>query len=141
ELPLTAVDLPLFGGDGARVLLDQLTERGTLRRRHSGWYWTHHQPAAGFTNIRGEGGTPVSVVEAATGRLLGTVDASSADGSVHEGAVYVHQGETFVVLSYDLTSSVALVAREDVGYGTWSRDVTSIAVIDQTQHASWGTPP
>lgn len=141
ELPLTAEDLPLFGGDGARVLLDQLTERGTLRRRHSGWYWTHHQPAAGFTNIRGEGGTPVSVVEAATGRLLGTVDASSADGSVHEGAVYVHQGETFVVLSYDLTSSVALVAREDVGYGTWSRDVTSIAVIDQTQHASWGTPP
>lgn len=140
ELPLTARDLPLFGGDGARALLDQLTERGTLRRRHSGWYWTHHQPAAGFTNIRGEGGTPVSVVEAATGRLLGTVDASSADASVHAGAVYVHQGESFVVQQYDLTSSVALVTREDVGYGTWSRDVTSIAVIEETQRADWGAP-
>lgn len=138
ELPLKAEDLPLFGGDGARVLLDQLTERGTLRRRHSGWYWTHHQPAAGFTNIRGEGGTPVSVVESATGRLLGTVDASSADGSVHTGAVYVHQGESFVVEHYDLTSSVALVTREDVGYGTWSRDVTSIAVVEETQRADWG---
>ncbi|WP_093181374.1 DEAD/DEAH box helicase [Sanguibacter gelidistatuariae] len=141
ELPLRVEDLPLFGGDGARVLLDQLTERGTLRRRSSGWYWTHHQPAAGFTNIRGDGGTPVSVVESATGRLLGTVDGSSADGSVHAGAVYVHQGESFVVESYDLVGSVALVTRKDVGYGTWSRDITSIAVIEEKQRADWGAPP
>ena len=139
ELPVRTEDLPLFGGDAARTLLDQLTERGTLRRRSSGWFWTHHQNAAGFTNIRGEGGTPVSVVESATGRLLGTVDAAAADGSVHTGAVYVHQGETFVVEDYDLVDSVALVGREDVGYGTWSRSITSIDVIEETDHVDWGS--
>ncbi|MBI9115989.1 DEAD/DEAH box helicase [Sanguibacter suaedae] len=137
ELPLRTSDLPLLGGDVARTLLEGLTERGTLRRRSSGWYWTHHQSAAGFTNIRGEGGTPVSVVETDTGRLLGTVDAGAADGSVHDGAVYVHQGETFVVDRYDLADSVALVTRQDVAYGTWSRWVTSIAVVEETEGTAW----
>ncbi|PFG35184.1 DEAD/DEAH box helicase [Sanguibacter antarcticus] len=138
ELPVREADLPLFGGAGARTLLDQLTARGTLRHRTSGWYWTHHQGAAGFTNIRGEGGTPVAVVESSTGRLLGTVDAAAADGSVHEGAVYVHQGQSFVVEEYNLRDSVALVARETVSYTTWSRWVTSIAVVEEVEHVGWG---
>ena len=33
----------------------------------------------------------MQLVEAGTGRVVGTVDASSAHGTVHEGAVYVHQ--------------------------------------------------
>jgi len=42
----------------------------------------------------------------------------------------VHQGETFVVEDYSIVDSVALVGREEVGYGTWSRSITSIDVID-----------
>ena len=37
------------------------------------------------------------VVEGETGRLIGTVDAASADSTVHLGAVYVHLGETYLV--------------------------------------------
>ena len=52
---------------------------GALRRRDSGWYWTHAEPARRLTDLRGTGGEPVRVVEEGTGRLLGTVDAASAD--------------------------------------------------------------
>ena len=34
--------------------------------------------------------------------MLGTVDGTAAHGSVHTGAVYVHQGQTYVVTELDL---------------------------------------
>jgi DEAD/DEAH box helicase domain-containing protein len=131
ELPLRTESLGLFG-DPRRVreILDVLVARGLLRRRPSGWYWTHAQPAAGMADLRGSGGQPVRVVESTTGRLLGTVDAASADGHVHDGAVYVHQGVTFVVERLDLEDRVALVVRRDVDHGTWSREVMEIAIAE-----------
>ena len=45
-------------------------------------------------DIRGTGGGPVAVVEAGTGSLIGTVDGGNAHGTVHEGAVYLHQGRS-----------------------------------------------
>ncbi|MDT0166900.1 DEAD/DEAH box helicase [Actinotalea sp. AC32] len=127
EVPLRVEDLELFG-PGTSDLLDVLCERGALRRRPSGWYWTHPEPATRLTDLRGSGGEPVRVVESATGRLLGTVDQGSADATVHAGAVYVHQGETFVVEELDLGASVAMVRPDRVDYGTWSRWLTSIDI-------------
>ncbi len=137
ELPLRDNEIDAWGGQVAVSLLDQLCERGTLRRRTQGWFWTHEQKAADFVNVRGAGGAPVQVVERESGRLLGTVDAASADGHVHAGAVYVHQGETYVVAEYDLEESLAFVDREEVSYTTWARDVTSIEIVDVRKETSW----
>lgn len=129
EAPLRNEDLATFGQpDHVRGILDVLVARGALRRRTSGWYWTHAQGAAGLTDLRGAGGTPVRVVEQGTGRMLGTVDAASADGQVHDGAVYVHQGTTYVVSHFDLTDHTAVVQRRKLDYGTWSRSVMSVAI-------------
>ena len=131
EVPLRTDDLAAFGDPAVvREVLDVLVARGALRRRRSGWYWTHAQPASAMADLRGSGGRPVRVVEATTGRLLGTVDAGSADGQVHDGAVYTHQGTTFVVDHLDLDDGVALVVRRDVDHATWSREVMEIAVED-----------
>ncbi len=127
ETPVRGADLDLFG-PGTAAVLDSLVEAGWLRRRASGWYWTHAEPASRLTDLRGSGGEPVRVVESATGRLLGTVDAGAADSTVHPGAVYVHQGATYVVDELDLEGSVALVRRRAVDYGTWSRFLTSIEI-------------
>jgi DEAD/DEAH box helicase domain-containing protein len=129
EAPLRAEDLVAFGDPAhVRGILQVLVARGALRRRTSGWYWTHHQAAAGLTDLRGAGGSPVRVVEQGTGRMLGTVDAASADGQVHDGAVYVHQGTTYVVAHLDLADHTAVVQRRRLDYGTWSRSVMSVAI-------------
>jgi DEAD/DEAH box helicase domain-containing protein len=88
EAPLTASDLALFGGRPAVETVRALTDAGALRDRPSGWYWTHRgRPEV---DLRGTGGAPVSVVESATGRLLGTVDPASSHFMLHTGAVYLH---------------------------------------------------
>ena len=131
EVPLRTEDLAAFGDpDAVREILDVLVARGALRRRPSGWYWTHAQPASAMADLRGSGGQPVRVVEAATGRLLGTVDAGAADGQVHDGAVYVHQGVTYVVDHLDLEDRAALVVRRDVDHTTWSRELMEITIED-----------
>lgn len=145
ELPLKEADVALFG-PGTADLLEVLVERGALRRRTSGWYWTRAEPAAAMTNLRGSGGEPVRVVEHGTGRLLGTVDAGAADATVHPGAVYVHQGARFVVDELDLETSVAMVRPRAVDYGTWARWVTSIEIRGvrherRAGEVTWGFGP
>ncbi|GAA2604653.1 DEAD/DEAH box helicase [Dactylosporangium fulvum] len=126
ELPITPADLPIFGPT-AEPALDALAAAGILRKRPSGWYWTErHRPDV---DLRGAGGGPVAVVESATGRLLGTVDTGSAHHQVHTGAVYLHQGTSYVVDELDLADSVALVHAEDPDWSTHPRDVTDLTVL------------
>jgi DEAD/DEAH box helicase domain-containing protein len=130
ELPLRPEEVDLFGAS-APAVLDQLTAQGALRRRPTGWYWTaHDRPAA---DIRGAGGPPVSVVDGADGTLIGTVDAGAAHGTVHPGAVYLHQGRGYVVDSLDLDDAVALVHPEEPDWNTSARDVTDIAIVATSQ--------
>ena len=138
ESPLTEEDLALFG-PMARAGVDALTAAGMLRRRPRGWFWTDRRRASDLADIRSTGGAPVRLVEEGTGRLLGTVDQSSAHGTVHEGAVYLHQGDSFLVLSLDLGDNVAVVAAADPDYSTSAREVTDIAVTTERAHVSWGT--
>ncbi|MCT2589917.1 DEAD/DEAH box helicase [Streptomyces sp. N2-109] len=138
EIPLTEADSALFGSE-TPGLVQQLEERGLLRRRGTSWYWTRRERAAGLTGIRGSGGKPVQVVEAATGRLLGTVDAAAAHTGVHEGAVHLHQGRTYVVRRLDLADSVALVEESSPPWSTMARERTSVSVIETDTVTPWGT--
>ncbi|MDP9092182.1 MAG: DEAD/DEAH box helicase [Actinomycetota bacterium] len=108
--------------------LDHLAARGLLRRRAAGWYWTSQdRPGA---DIRGTGGAPVAVVDEPTGSLVGTVNASAAHSTVHAGAVYLHQGRSYVVDDLDLDNRVALVHAEEPDWSTTARDLTDIAVVE-----------
>lgn len=137
EMPLTEDDIPLFGPSTADLLPD-LVRRGLLRHRPAGWYWTRRDKATDLADIRGAGGEPVQVVELGTGRLLGTVDEASAHTTVHEGAVYIHQGDSYIVHTLDLDDSVALVEAADPDYSTTARDVTDISIVDRLRSTSWG---
>jgi DEAD/DEAH box helicase domain-containing protein len=137
ELPLQEKDRALFGS-ATDTLLAELAKRGLLRQRTTGWYWTRRDRACDLTDIRGVGAAPVRVVERSTGRVLGTVDAEASHAAVHAGAVYLHQGESYLVRDLDLEEAVALVERTSVEYVTIARDITHIAVLATERCAPWG---
>ncbi len=70
--------------------------------------------------------------------MIGTVDASSAHGTAHPGAVYVHRGETWLVDSLDLEEHVAVIHRADPDYSTSAREVTDISIVAERAHRTWG---
>lgn len=137
EAPLTEADLPRFGLTDA-ALLDELAQRGLLRRRAQGWYWNYSRSErpTDLTDLRGGGSAQVQVVEADTGRVLGTVDGDRADSSVHAGAVYIHQGRSYRVESYD--DDVALVVEASLPYRTRTRTAKQVRILAEEKSDDWG---
>ncbi|MBY8850045.1 DEAD/DEAH box helicase [Saccharothrix sp. MB29] len=138
ELPLTPDSLADFGGDAALAVLDDMVARTVLRRRPNGWYWTSRDRPHGDVDIRGSGGEQVVVVEADSGRMLGTVDPGAAHRTVHDGAVYLHQGESYVVDRLDLDSGIALVHAERPDWSTTARDTKDISIVREVERRDFG---
>ena len=138
EAPLRKADLALFGLPDETLLAD-LAARGALRRRPTGWFWNASLPGRpqDLTSLRGDGPPEVPVVDAATGAVIGTVDGAAADSTVHEGAVYIHQGRSYVVA--ELTEEAAIaVERAAVGYRTRARERSSVRIITEREAREWG---
>jgi len=144
QLCAAAAESPLRPGevDGlgpqVRAALDRLSSAGTLRARPDGWFWPRRESAAARTDLRGGGGPAVRLVEADTGRLLGTVDAARAPATVHAGAVYVHQGTAYGVSELDLDDAVAFVVPATGDYDTVARSVSSVRVVHEQRRLAWG---
>ena len=137
ELPLTPADLGLFG-PGAADVAEELCARGLLRRRGGSLYLSGRGRELTRTGLRGSGGAPVQIVEATTGRLIGTVDEPSAHTLAHTGAVYQHQAQTYLVRRLDLADEAALVDAADPGYSTSARQLTDIEVVGELSRSQWG---
>ncbi|CAM4468127.1 ATP-dependent RNA helicase RhlE [Mycobacterium basiliense] len=142
QLLCAATELPLEDAEirewGAVDVADSLVDDGLLRRR-SGKYF----PAPGVephaaVDIRGSIGGQIVIVEADTGRLLGSAGAGQAPASVHPGAVYLHQGESYVVDSLDVQEGIAFVHAEDPGYATFAREITDIALAGTGERLRFG---
>jgi DEAD/DEAH box helicase domain-containing protein len=140
ELPLVDESLELLGGGPARRAAEALAADGVLRKRPRGWYWTSRERPHRNVPLRGTGGQEIAVVEGDSGRMLGTVDPDSACSTVHPGAVYLHQGESFVVDELDLEEGLALVRAERPEWTTSPRSVIDIAVLrtDQQEQVAPG---
>jgi DEAD/DEAH box helicase domain-containing protein len=136
ELPLTESDADLFG-PATPSLLTALEQRGVLRRRPAGWFWTRPGRPTDLADLRGTGGEPVRIVETGTGQVLGTVDAAAAHHAVHEGAVYVHQGRSWLVQQLDLIDLHALVEPTGDEIATQARELTDVRVLAVREQQVW----
>ena len=137
EAALTEEDLRLFGPP-ARELVASLENEGLLRRSRSGYRASSGRSHAPGVDLRNAGGAPVAIVEEATGQVIGTVDRSRAPATVHHGAVYLHQGESYRVVELDLDAGAALVEPATGDEYTQARRDTDIQVLEPLRHAELG---
>lgn len=137
EAPLTVADAEFFGPQMAAIA-DRLAGQGVLRKRRSGWYWTHPERAAAMIDIRGSGARAVDIVDRDTGRLVGVADIGSADRAVHPEAVYLHQGDSWMVDTLDLDNFEAIVHRDRPGYTTQPVNTADIEVLGTDEARPFG---
>ncbi|MGH2453712.1 MAG: DEAD/DEAH box helicase [bacterium] len=138
EGPLDESDAALFGARAGGVA-GILGELGDLIRRRGRWYWS--APArypAGEVEVRSASGDTYRIIESDKGRLLGTVDAARAFESVHPGAIYLHQGEAYLVSTLDLQTKVALVALTSGDHYTQPRADTDATILRHHRERAWG---
>ena len=108
EAPIDPTDVEVFPQAAEAVIADLVAD-GTLRRRPRGVFWPQSHPPAVTAEIRSTDSDAIQIVVADTGRILGTIDATAALRTVYDGAVYLHQGEHYLVTELRLSERVALV--------------------------------
>ncbi|MBE3597693.1 MAG: DEAD/DEAH box helicase [Limnochordaceae bacterium] len=122
ELPLSPQELERFGPHAGAVLR-LLVEGGDLFWDGRTWRWKGSGYPAGAFGLRTASEATYTIMEAERpgapgGRVIGSLDEPSAFFQLHPEAVYLHEGETFVVDRLDLEAKVAWVRRQGVDYFT-----------------------
>jgi len=130
ELPLTSRDEEVFGSAFERERM-VLEGEGLLREQKSGrWYLSPKiaYPAQGI-NIRSTSGENFVIVDTSTDSLLETVEASVAFFQIHPGAIYLHQGEAYLVNELDLTARTAYATPTSANYYTQTKELTDLRIV------------
>ncbi len=121
EAPLTETDTE-FLGESWREYAGELSEAGFLRERATGFVpmRADDYPAA-RTALRSASADSFALIDASSGELFGTVELERAYGTVHEGAIYLHMGRSYLVLELDLRGRRALLEPFDGNYFTQAK--------------------
>jgi DEAD/DEAH box helicase domain-containing protein len=126
-----AFEAPLDDDDRA-VLGDEALERAALlpdlKQTKTGYVWAGRDYPAAQTNLRSSSADSFAVVEAETGTVLGIVERERAYSTVHEGAVYLHLGESYLVRELDLRARAAVVTPYKGDYYTQAKKETATAI-------------
>ncbi len=130
ELPLADEDEQLFGPQMYEVL-EVLAEHGYLVKQRK-WHWAggaEIYPAA-EVGIRSSAGTGYDIIDNSRQEILGTVDENSVFWMTHPGAVYLHQGENYLVTDLDIEGRKVTIEPTDVDYYTRAVQLSNVAVLD-----------
>jgi DEAD/DEAH box helicase domain-containing protein len=133
EKPINNGDEEFFGPNTG-TMLTELEQEGRLRKRHERW---HPAPSISYPaqdiNIRATSGQNYAVIDGRQGCLLETVEASVAFFQIHPGAIYLHQGESYLIRELDLARHIAWAEPRSTDYYTQSMDITDIRVMSLTK--------
>ncbi|MDP2935719.1 MAG: DEAD/DEAH box helicase, partial [Dehalococcoidia bacterium] len=133
EKPLCQQDEELFGPGYAQAI-NNLEQKGLLARRHDRLYLSADltYPAQNV-NIRSTSQENYQVIDTSQqgpsgGRLLEIVEGAKAFFQIHPGAIYLHQGYSYLVTKLDLQGRSAYVTPVETDYYTQSRDLTDLRI-------------
>ena len=128
ELPLRTSDRE-FLGDDLEESVNRLVQAGHLRQRDEKLYWARRQPPAPQLSLRSSGGPSFTIVDASEGEILGTVEQERAFRDTHQGAIYLHKGDSYLVQAMDLKGHEITVQPSKVDYYTQPKQDKSMDIV------------
>lgn len=88
--------------------IDFLISRGDIAMRHGKFATNLPGPPHGSIKLRSSSGNQI-LISSPEGELIGTIEFERAYSTVHEGAIYLHLGQSFIVTKLDLEKNIAIV--------------------------------
>ena len=143
EIALIEPDLQLFG-ERARDLVGSLVETGELAPRRGRWHWTGKgRYPAQEVDIRSASGPAFRIVipprsVASPRRTIGTVESARVFEQAHPGAVYLHQGDAYLVTELDMAGRMVRVSPAAVEYHTQPKTTIDLTIRRPQASRPWG---
>jgi DEAD/DEAH box helicase domain-containing protein len=126
EAPLTPDDAVILG----REALDAAQHDPQLKETPAGIVWAGKDHPAAHISLRSSEPDAFSIVDGSTGAVLGVVERSRAYSTVHEGAVYLHMGESFLVRELNLNTMYAVVEPFSGNWYTQAQKETMTQIVE-----------
>jgi DEAD/DEAH box helicase domain-containing protein len=129
-------------GTHVAELLQVLRETGVLHQSGDKYFWMADQYPAEDVSLRSASSETVvlQVKENDAWTAIGQVDLPSAYWMVHPGAVYLHEGQTYLVEQLDVsqsdssgTSHIAWLQAVDVDYYTQPLSETTVQLLEKLE--------
>jgi DEAD/DEAH box helicase domain-containing protein len=133
EMPLSVKDEVYFGV-ALKWETVAMEKQGLLRQRNGRWFYPPSMSyPAQSVNIRSTSGRSYAVVNTVTDSLLETIESSSAFYQVHTGAIFLHQGDSYLVTKLDLEKRTAYAEPAEVNYYTRTTELSDLRIIQEAQ--------
>ncbi|MBA2460204.1 MAG: DEAD/DEAH box helicase [Actinobacteria bacterium] len=126
EGPIDEKDAETLGPEA----LERAAKLPELKRTDAGWIWAGTDYPAARIPLRSADLDSFTVVDEATGAVLGLVERSRAYSTVHDGAIYLHLGEQYLVQALDLEALLAVVSQASVDWYTQAKKETETAIVE-----------
>ena len=126
EAPLDDADRELLGN----AALERAAVLPDLQKTKAGYVWAGRDYPAARLSLRSTGPESFTIVDASNGAILGIVEQERAYSTVHEGAIYLHLGESYRVRELDLGSRTAVVEPFRGDYYTQAKTETTTAIVE-----------
>ncbi|WP_249010903.1 DEAD/DEAH box helicase [Conexibacter sp. DBS9H8] len=128
EAPVTEADATILGPDTAAAA-EGLSLAGFLRERVTGWVPARADDyPAGRTALRSASADSFLLLDAASGEVLGQIEAARAYNTVHDGAIYLHLGRSYLVRELDLQARRAVLEPFSGEYYTQAKRESNIFI-------------
>jgi DEAD/DEAH box helicase domain-containing protein len=110
--------------------LEELVKRDLLKERRNKWFLSPGivYPAQSI-NIRSTSGENYALIDISTGSLLETIESNIAFFQIHTGAIYLHQGESYLITQLDLATHTAYAVPTDANYYTQTKELEDLRIM------------
>jgi DEAD/DEAH box helicase domain-containing protein len=126
EAPIVPTDATVLGPEAVELASGD----PELRATPAGYVWAGRDHPSARVPLRSTDPDSISIVDGSTGTVLGLVERSRAYSTVHEGAVYLHLGESFLVRELDLTALIAVVEPFAGNWYTQAKKETMTSIVE-----------
>jgi DEAD/DEAH box helicase domain-containing protein len=131
-------DEALFGA-GFVLAMIELENTGELVYRADRWWPRPGAYPADNVSLRALASSRVALLDAGQNyRTLEEIEGTSALFRAHPGAIYLHQGESYLVRELDLAAGHAIVELAHVDYYTQPREINDVRIVRSAVHKQVG---
>ena len=118
EKPLSPEDEAYFGPLVGKVA-ELFCEDGEMKAIDGRYYWANSEIPTRSVSLRTISNDTYAIVDASQGgKVIGNVDSISAPELVYPQAIYLHEGQSYLVKSLDVEAKLATVEPAEVDYYT-----------------------
>ena len=135
ELPLSLDDIALFPDLGETIPV--LLNMEELRSQNGRFAWSGGEYPAGEFSMRNIDENQYQLIDRDSGKVITRMDESQAFREIHQGAVYLHDGESYQVVELNQESKTGYATAFHGNYYTVSGGETNIEIIHEQKAQNW----